>query len=127
MEQLKATLKNYVQTSLEIKNLKIQKQKIALDIKHQEIFLSDYQDQILQQMKDLGITEDEINLGGNIIVRRTQVKKTKAISLKDIEEEFTKQNGNPIMFNQIINKLKEDHKTNAEVKTTLKLRVPTKK
>lgn len=127
MEQLKATLKNYVQTSLEIKNLKIQKQKIALDIKHQEIFLSDYQDQILQQMKDLGITEDEINLGGNIIVRRTQVKKTKAISLKDIEEEFTKQNGNPVMFNQIINKLKEDHKTNAEVKTTLKLRVPTKK
>lgn len=127
MEQLKATLKNYVQTSLEIKNLKIQKQKIALDIKHQEIFLSDYQDQILQQMKDLGITEDEINLGGNIVVRRTQVKKTKAISLKDIEEEFTKQNGNPIMFNQIINKLKEDHKTNAEIKTTLKLRVPTKK
>lgn len=127
MEQLKATLKNYVQTSLEIKNLKIQKQKIALDIKHQELFLSDYQDQILQQMKDLGITEDEINLGGNIVVRRTQVKKTKAISLKDIEEEFTKQNGNPIMFNQIINKLKEDHKTNAEVKTTLKLRVPTKK
>ena len=127
MEQLKATLKNYVQTSLEIKNLKIQKQKIALDIKHQEIFLSDYQDQILQQMKDLGITEDEINLGGNIIVRRTQVKKTKAISLKDIEEEFTKQNGNPVMFNQIINKLKEDHKTNAEVKTTLKLRVPIKK
>lgn len=127
MEQLKATLKNYVQTSLEIKNLKIQKQKIALDIKHQELFLSDYQDQILQQMKDLGITEDEINLGGNIVVRRTQVKKTKAISLKDIEEEFTKQNGNPIMFNQIINKLKEDHKTNAEIKTTLKLRVPTKK
>lgn len=127
MEQLKATLKNYVQTSLEIKNLKIQKQKISLDIKHQELFLSDYQDQILQQMKDLGITEDEINLGGNIVVRRTQVKKTKAISLKDIEEEFTKQNGNPIMFNQIINKLKEDHKTNAEVKTTLKLRVPTKK
>lgn len=127
MEQLKATLKNYVQTSLEIKNLKIQKQKIALDIKHQEIFLNDYQDQILQQMKDLGITEDEINLGGNIVVRRTQVKKTKAISLKDIEEEFTKQNGNPVMFNQIINKLKEDHKTNAEVKTTLKLRVPTKK
>lgn len=127
MEQLKATLKNYVQTSLEIKNLKIQKQKIALDIKHQEIFLSDYQDQILQQMKDLGITEDEINLGGNIVVRRTQVKKTKAISLKDIEEEFTKQNGNPVMFNQIINKLKEDHKTNAEIKTTLKLRVPTKK
>ena len=127
MEQLKATLKNYVQTSLEIKNLKIQKQKIALDIKHQELFLSDYQDQILQQMKDLGITEDEINLGGNIVVRRTQVKKTKAISLKDIEEEFTKQNGNPIMFNQIINKLKEDHKTNAEIKTTLKLRVPSKK
>lgn len=127
MEQLKTTLKNYVQTSLEIKNLKIQKQKIALDIKHQELFLSDYQDQILQQMKDLGITEDEINLGGNIVVRRTQVKKTKAISLKDIEEEFIKQNGNPIMFNQIINKLKEDHKTNAEVKTTLKLRVPTKK
>lgn len=127
MEQLKATLKNYVQTSLEIKNLKIQKQKIALDIKHQELFLSDYQDQILQQMKDLGITEDEINLGGNIVVRRTQVKKTKAISLKDIEEEFTKQNGNPVMFNQIINKLKEDHKTNAEIKTTLKLRVPTKK
>ena len=127
MEQLKATLKNYVQTSLEIKNLKIQKQKIALDIKHQELFLSDYQDQILQQMKDLGITEDEINLGGNIVVRRTQVKKTKAISLKDIEEEFTKQNGNPIMFNQIINKLKEDHKTKAEIKTTLKLRVPTKK
>ena len=78
-------------------------------------------------MKDLGITEDEINLGGNIVVRRTQVKKTKAISLKDIEEEFTKQNGNPVMFNQIINKLKEDHKTNAEIKTTLKLRVPTKK
>ena len=127
MEQLKATLKNYVQTSLEIKNLKIQKQKIALDIKHQELFLSDYQDQILQQMKDLGITEDEINLGGNIVVRRTQVKKTKAISLKDIEEEFTKQNGNPIMFNQIINKQKEYHKTNAEIKTTLKLRVPTKK
>lgn len=127
MEQLKAILKNYVQTSLEIKNLKIQKQKIALDIKHQEIFLSDYQDQILQQMKDLGITEDEINLGGNIIVKRTQVKKTKAISLKDVEEEFTKQNGNPIMFNQIINKLKEDHKTNAEIKTTLKLKVPTKK
>ena len=127
MEQLKATLKNYVQTSLEIKNLKIQKQKIALDIKHQELFLNEYQEQILQQMKDLGITEDEINLGGNIVVRRTQVKKTKAISLKDIEEEFTKQNGNPIMFNQIINKLKEDHKTNAEVKTTLKLRVPTKK
>lgn len=127
MEQLKATLKNYVQTSLEIKNLKIQKQKIALDIKHQEIFLNEYQEQILQQMKDLGITEDEINLGGNIVVRRAQVKKTKAISLKDIEEEFTKQNGNPIMFNQIISKLKEDHKTNAEVKTTLKLRVPTKK
>lgn len=127
MEQLKATLKNYVQTSLEIKNLKIQKQKIALDIKHQELFLNEYQEQILQQMRDLGITEDEINLGGNIVVRRTQVKKTKAISLKDIEEEFTKQNGNPIMFNQIINKLKEDHKTNAEVKTTLKLRVPTKK
>ena len=127
MEQLKATLKNYVQTSLEIKNMKLQKQKIALDIKQQELFLNDYQDQILQQMKDLGITEDEINLGGNIIVKRTQVKKTKAISLKDIEEEFTKQNGNPIMFNQIINKLKEDHKTNAEIKTTLKLKVPTKK
>ena len=127
MEQLKTLLKNYVQTSLEIKNLKIQKQKIALDIKHQELFLNEYQEQILQQMKDLGIAEDEINLGGNIVVRRTQVKKTKAISLKDIEEEFTKQNGNPIMFNQIINKLKEDHKTNAEVKTTLKLRVPTKK
>lgn len=127
MEQLKATLKNYVQTSLEIKNMKIQKQKIALDIKQQELFLNDYQDQILQQMKDLGITEDEINLGGNIIVKRTQVKKTKAISLKDVEEEFTKQNGNPIMFNQIINKLKEDHKTNAEIKTTLKLKVPTKK
>lgn len=127
MEQLKTLLKNYVQTSLEIKNLKIQKQKIALDIKHQELFLNDYQEQILQQMKDLGIAEDEINLGGNIVVRRTQVKKTKAISLKDIEEEFTRQNGNPIMFNQIINKLKEDHKTNAEVKTTLKLRVPSKK
>ena len=127
MEQLKSTLKNYVQTSLEIKNMKIQKQKIALDIKQQELFLNDYQDQILQQMKDLGITEDEINLGGNIIVKRTQVKKTKAISLKDVEEEFTKQNGNPIMFNQIINKLKEDHKTNAEIKTTLKLKVPTKK
>lgn len=127
MEQLKTLLKNYVQTSLEIKNLKIQKQKIALDIKHQEIFLNDYQEQILQQMKDLGIAEDEINLGGNIVVRRTQVKKTKAISLKDVEEEFTRQNGNPIMFNQIINKLKEDHKTNAEVKTTLKLRVPSKK
>jgi len=127
MEQLKTLLKNYVQTSLEIKNLKIQKQKIALDIKHQELFLNDYQEQILQQMKDLGITEDEINLGGNIVVRRTQTKKTKAISLKDVEEEFTKQNGNPIMFNQIINKLKEEHKTNAEVKTTLKLRVPAKK
>lgn len=127
MEQLKTLLKNYVQTSLEIKNLKIQKQKIALDIKHQELFLNDYQEQILQQMKDLGIAEDEINLGGNIVVRRTQVKKTKAISLKDVEEEFTRQNGNPIMFNQIINKLKEDHKTNAEVKTTLKLRVPSKK
>ena len=127
MEQLKATLKNYVQTSLEIKNLKIQKQKIALDIKHKELFLNDYQEQILQQMKDLGIAEDEINLGGNIVVRRTQIKKTKAISLKDVEEEFTRQNGNPIMFNQIINKLKEDHKTNAEVKTTLKLRVPSKK
>lgn len=127
MEQLKTLLKNYVQTSLEIKNLKIQKQKIALDIKHQELFLNDYQEQILQQMKDLGIAEDEINLGGNIVVRRTQIKKTKAISLKDIEEEFTRQNGNPIMFNQIINKLKEDHKTNAEVKTTLKLRVPSKK
>lgn len=127
MEQLKTLLKNYVQTSLEIKNLKIQKQKIVLDIKHQEIFLNDYQEQILQQMKDLGIAEDEINLGGNIVVRRTQVKKTKGISLKDVEEEFTRQNGNPIMFNQIINKLKEDHKTNAEVKTTLKLRVPSKK
>lgn len=127
MEQLKTLLKNYVQTSLEIKNLKIQKQKIALDIKHQELFLNEYQEQILQQMKDLGIAEDEINLGGNIVVRRTQVKKTKAISLKDVEEEFTRQNGNPIMFNQIINKLKEDHKTNAEVKTTLKLRVPSKK
>lgn len=127
MEQLKTTLKNYVQTSLEIKNLKIQKQKIALDIKHQELFLNDYQEQILQQMKDLGIAEDEINLGGNIVVRRTQIKKTKAISLKDVEEEFTRQNGNPIMFNQIINKLKADHKTNAEVKTTLKLRVPSKK
>lgn len=127
MEQLKTLLKNYVQTSLEIKNLKIQKQKIALDIKHQELFLNDYQEQILQQMKDLGIAEDEINLGGNIVVRRTQIKKTKAISLKDVEEEFTRQNGNPIMFNQIINKLKEDHKTNAEVKTTLKLRVPSKK
>lgn len=127
MEQLKTLLKNYVQTSLEIKNLKIQKQKVALDIKHQELFLNDYQEQILQQMKDLGIAEDEINLGGNIVVRRTQIKKTKAISLKDVEEEFTRQNGNPIMFNQIINKLKEDHKTNAEVKTTLKLRVPSKK
>lgn len=127
MEQLKTLLKNYVQTSLEIKNLKIQKQKIALDIKHQELFLNDYQEQILQQMKDLGIAEDEINLGGNFVVRRTQIKKTKAISLKDVEEEFTRQNGNPIMFNQIINKLKEDHKTNAEVKTTLKLRVPSKK
>lgn len=124
--QLKNTLKDYVQVSLKIKNLKIEKQKIALEIKQNEMNLINLQEQILQQMDDLNIAEDEINLGSNMVVKRTQVKKTKGVSLKDIEEEFIKQNGNAIMFNQIVNGLKEQHKADAEIKTALKLKVPTK-
>ena len=124
--QLKNTLRDYVQVSLKIKNLKIEKQKIALEIKQNEMNLINLQEQILQQMDDLNIAEDEINLGSNMVVKRTQVKKTKGVSLKDIEEEFIKQNGNAIMFNQIVNGLKEQHKADAEIKTALKLKVPTK-
>lgn len=126
MLQLKNTLKDYVQSSLKIKNLKLEKQKINIDIKQEEMTLLNLQDQILEQMKDLGITEDEINLGSNMIVKKTQVKKTKSVSLKDIEEEFIKQNGNAITFNQIVNSIREHHKAAAEVKTALKLKVPTK-
>ena len=124
--QLKNTLRDYVQVSLKIKNLKIEKQKIALEIKQNEMNLINLQEKILQQMDDLNIAEDEINLGSNMVVKRTQVKKTKGVSLKDIEEEFIKQNGNAIMFNQIVNGLKEQHKADAEIKTALKLKVPTK-
>ena len=126
MLQLKNILKEYVQATLKMNNLKIEKQKIGLEIKQHQMNLVNLQDQILEQMEYLGITEDEINLGSNMVVRRTQVKKTKGISLKDVEEEFVKQNGNAIIFNQIINKLKEQHKADAEVKTALKLKVPTK-
>lgn len=126
MLQLKNILTEYVQASLKINNLKIEKQKIGLEIKQQQMNLVNLQDQILQQMEELGIAEDEINLGRNMVVKRTQVKKTKGISLKDVEEEFIKQNGNAIIFNQIVNKLKEQHKADAEVKTALKLKVPTK-
>lgn len=126
MLQLKNTLKDYVQSSLKIKNLKLEKQKINIDIKQEEMTLLNLQDQILEQMKDLGITEDEINLGSNMIVKKTQVKKTKSVSLKDVEEEFIKQNGNAIAFNQIVNSIREHHKAAAEVKTALKLKVPTK-
>lgn len=126
MLQLKNTLKDYVQSSLKIKNLKLEKQKINIDIKQEEMTLLNLQDQILEQMKELGITEDEINLGSNMIVKKTQVKKTKSVSLKDIEEEFIKQNGNAITFNQIVNSIREHHRAAAEVKTALKLKVPTK-
>lgn len=126
MLQLKNTLKDYVQVSLAIKNLKIEKQKISLQMKQQEMSLLNLQDQILQQMEDLGIAEDEINLGSNMVVKRTQVKKTKGVSLKEVEEEFVRQTGNALTFNQIVNNLKEQHKGSAEVKTTLKLKVPSK-
>ena len=126
MLQLKNTLKDYVQVSLAIKNLKIEKQKTNLEIKQQEMTLLNLQDQILQQMEDLGIAEDEINLGSNMVVKRTQIKKTKGVSLKEIEEEFVRQTGNALTFNQIVNNLKEQHKGSAEVKTALKLKVPSK-
>lgn len=126
MIQLKNTLKEYVQYSIKIKNLKLEKQKINIEIKQHEMNILNLQDQILQQMEELGITEDEINLGSNMVVKRTQVKKTKGISLKDIEEEFMKQNGNAILFNQIVNSLKAQHKAEAEIKPALKLKVPNK-
>lgn len=126
MIQLKDTLKDYVQSSLKIKNLKLEKQKINIDIKQEEMKLINLQDQILEQMKDLGITEDEINLGSNMIVKKTQIKKTKGVTIKDIEDEFIRQNGNAITFNQIVNSLKEKRKADAEVKTALKLKVPSK-
>lgn len=126
MIQLKNTLKEYVQDSIKIKNLKLEKQKINIEIKQHEMNILNLQDQILQQMEELGITEDEINLGSNMVVKRTQVKKTKGISLKDIEEEFMKQNGNAILFNQIVNSLKAQHKAEAEIKPVLKLKVPNK-
>lgn len=126
MIQLKDTLKDYVQSSLKIKNLKLEKQKINIDIKQEEMTLVNLQDQILEQMKDLGITEDEINLGSNMIVKKTQIKKTKGVTIKDIEDEFIRQNGNAITFNQIVNSLKEKRKADAEVKTALKLKVPNK-
>lgn len=126
MIQLKNTLKEYVQDSIKIKNLKLEKQKINIEIKQHEMNILNLQDQILQQMEELGITEDEINLGSNMVVKRTQVKKTKGISLKDIEEEFMKQNGNAILFNQIVNSLKAQHKAEAEIKPALKLKVPNK-
>ena len=88
--------------------------------------LANLQEQILEQMKNLDITEDEINLGSNMIVKKTQVKKTKGITIKDIEDEFIRQNGNAITFNQIVNALKEKRKADAEVKTSLKLKVPNK-
>lgn len=126
MVQLKDTLKDYVQSSLKIKNLKLEKQKINIDIKQEEMTLLNLQEQILEQMKDLGITEDEINLGSNMIVKKTQIKKTKGVTIKDIEDEFIRQNGNAITFNQIVNSLKEKRKADAEVKTALKLKVPNK-
>lgn len=126
MIQLKDTLKDYVQSSLKIKNLKLEKQKINIDIKQEEMTLLNLQDQILEQMKDLGITEDEINLGSNMIVKKTQIKKTKGVTIKDIEDEFIRQNGNAITFNQIVNSLKEKRKADAEIKTALKLKVPNK-
>lgn len=126
MIQLKDTLKDYVQSSLKIKNLKLEKQKINIDIKQEEMTLVNLQDQILEQMKDLGITEDEINLGSNMIVKKTQIKKTKGVTIKDIEDEFIRQNGNAITFNQIVNSLKEKRKADAEIKTALKLKVPNK-
>ena len=126
MIQLKNTLKDYVQSSLKIKNLKFEKQKIIIDIKQEEMTLLNLQEQILEQMKDLGITEDEINLGSNMIVKKTQVKKTKGVTIKDIEDEFIRQNGNAITFNQIVNSLKEKRKADAEIKTSLKLKVPSK-
>lgn len=126
MIQLKDTLKDYVQSSLKIKNLKLEKQKINIDIKQEEMTLLNLQEQILEQMKDLGITEDEINLGSNMIVKKTQIKKTKGVTIKDIEDEFIRQNGNAITFNQIVNSLKEKRKADAEIKTALKLKVPNK-
>ena len=126
MVDLKNTLKDYVQSSLKIKNLKLEKQKININIKQEEMTLANLQEQILEQMKNLDITEDEINLGSNMIVKKTQVKKTKGITIKDIEDEFIRQNGNAITFNQIVNALKEKRKAYAEVKTSLKLKVPNK-
>ena len=126
MVDLKNTLKDYVQSSLKIKNLKLEKQKININIKQEEMTLANLQEQVLEQMKNLDITEDEINLGSNMIVKKTQAKKTKGITIKDIEDEFIRQNGNAITFNQIVNALKEKRKADAEVKTSLKLKVPNK-
>lgn len=126
MVDLKNMLKEYVQLSLKMKNLKIEKQKIGLEIKQHEMNVLNLQDQILQLMDMLGVTEDEINLGNNTIVKKGQVKKTKGVSLKAIEEEFVKQNGNAISFNQILNTLKERNKSAAEIKPVLKLKIPTK-
>lgn len=124
--EFKKLLREYVNKVLQGKNLKIEKQKVALEIKQNEILLMNLQDQILQMMEEMNITENEINLGNNTIVQRTQHRKTKGITLHDIEEEFIRQNGNAITFNQIVSHLREERKKNAEVKPVLKLKVPNK-
>lgn len=120
--QFKKLLQSYVNCLTKCKQLKIERQRLTCDIRQQELLVSNMQDQVLQAMEDLNIEEDEIKLGNNTIIQRSEQRKTKSITLKDIEEEFIRQNGNALTFTQILNDLREQRKNQAEVKHVLKVK-----
>ena len=57
-----------------------------------------------------------------MVIQKSEKRKTKTITLKDIEQEFIRQNGNALTFMQILNDLREKRKNQAEVKHVLKLK-----